>query len=150
MNFLVKTIVVLGLIISSTIPGFAAADKLSADSEKKEEVVLNKSMGTITGTISAVSSDSISVAYHEDKAKGIEYEMLLPLDKTFNIENKKGLNELKIGDTVKITYEDVASENVNSKEQKIERKAKIVSFIRSAVKKPEGPKIPEPGDEFGE
>lgn len=148
MNFLAKTIVVLGLIISSAIPGFAAADKLSADSEKKEEVVLNKSMGTITGTISAVSSDSISVAYHEDKAKGIEYEMLLLLDNAFTIENKKNLSELKVGDTVKITYEDVTSEKIENKEQKVERKAKIVSFVRSAVKKPEGPKIPEPGDEF--
>lgn len=144
MNTLVKISMVFGLIISLALPGFAAGDK----SEEKKEAVINKSTGTITGTISTIKSDSVSIAYHEDKAKGIEYEMLLLLDNVFTIENKKNLSELKVGDTVKITYEDVTSEKIDNKEQKVERKAKIVSFVRSAVKKPEGPKIPEPGDEF--
>ncbi|MCK5160174.1 MAG: hypothetical protein KAQ99_01245, partial [Candidatus Aureabacteria bacterium] len=67
------------------------------------------------------------------------------IDKDVKIEHKKSLSELKIGDRVSIRYEDATVED-SDKQQTLKRKAKIVRFVRSAVKKPEPACPPEPGE----
>ena len=114
------------------------------DKEKKEKVVKTAS-GVVSGEISGISEKFISVVYEKDKEKGIEYETLVPIDKDVKIEHKKSLSELKIGDRVSIQYEDVTVED-SDKQQTLKRKAKIVRFVRSAVKKPEPACPPEPGE----
>ncbi|MEA3437057.1 MAG: hypothetical protein U9R43_11370 [Thermodesulfobacteriota bacterium] len=117
---------------------------VAKDKEKKEKVIKTVS-GVVSGEISSISENFISVVYENDKEKGIEYEMLVPIDKDVKIEHKASLSELNIGDRVSIQYEDATVED-SDKRQMLKREAKIVRFIRSAVKKPEPALPPEPGE----
>ena len=113
-----------------------------AQEENKEAKITN---GTIEGEISAIGKDYISIVYKTDPQKGIEYEMMIPFEDGVKYERVKGLKQLQVGDTISIQYQDTTEELEDG--PKIERKAKVVSFVKAKVAKPEPPKPPEPGDE---
>lgn len=117
---------------------------LAKDKEKKEKVVKTSS-GVVSGEISSISEKFISVVYEKDKGKGIEYEILVPIDKDVKIEHKQNLSELKIGDRVSIQYEDTTVED-SDKRETLKRKATVIRFVKSAVKNPEPELPPEPGE----
>ncbi len=130
----------LAIVLLSGLMGTVFAE----DKEKKEKIVKTAS-SVVSGEISGISENFISVVYETDKEKGIEYEVLVPIDKDVKIEHKKSLSELKIGDRVSIRYEDTTVED-SKKRQTLKRKAKVIRFVRSAVKKPEPVRLPEPGE----
>lgn len=98
-----------------------------------------KRTGVVQGEISGISKNYISIVYERDKEKGIEYEMLLPINrKDLQIEHKRNLDEFKVGDIVSVTFEDTVTGD-NEKEQKMERKAKVVTFVGPAPPRPPEP-----------
>ncbi len=105
--------------------------------QDKEKVIKTVSNG-VNGEISGIGKNYISVVYGRDKEKGVDYEMLLPIDKNIQVEHKKSLGDMKVGDTVSVAYEDVITEDF-SKKQTMKRKAKVVTFVKSAP-----PQAPEP------
>lgn len=137
-------IVLMGVFIlfSGLICSANAAEK---NKEGKEEKVLKTQTKEVTGEISAIGKDFIAIIYERDERKSVEYEMLVPIDTTTKLERKKSLSELNIGDTIRIQCEDMTLEDASG-EKKMERKAKVISFVSPAVKKPEPPRPPEPGE----
>lgn len=116
-----------------------------AQGEKEEKKITKRTTNEVSGEISAIGKDFIAIIYKRDESKGAEYEMLVPIDTDTKLERRKSLSELNIGDTVRIQCEDITLEDASG-EQKMERKAKLVSFVSPAVKKPEPPRPPEPGE----
>ena len=114
-------------------------------SENEEKKITKRTANEISGEISAIGKDFIAIIYKRDEEKGTEYEMFLPIDTDTKLERKRNLTELSIGDTFKIQCEDTALEDTSG-EKKMERKAKVISFVKPAVKKPEPPRPPEPGE----
>ncbi len=106
-----------------------------AKSEETEKNIIRRTSHEISGEVGAIGYNSISIIYERNEKTGMEYEMLIPVDANTKLERKKSLNELKIGDKIKIQFEDATSED--SGEEKLERKAKVISFLSSAIKKPE-------------
>jgi len=118
---------------------------LFAQGKNEDKKLIMRTSNEVIGEISAMGKNFIALIYERDKEKGTEYEMLLPIDAGIKLEHKKNMSELQVGDTVTIQYEDTAFEDANMA-KKMERKAQVISFVRAAVKKPEPPHPPEPGD----
>ncbi|MFC1807790.1 hypothetical protein ACFL0T_05430 [Candidatus Omnitrophota bacterium] len=94
----------------------------------------------VTGTVSAVNKDFIGIVYSRDEANKKEYEVGIYLDGDYELEHKKDISEIKPGDTVTIVYEEPLAEytekDKEGKEERktktLERKAKIIKFVRPA------------------
>lgn len=99
--------------------------------EDKEKAKTTSAIKEVQGEISGIGRDYIAIVYDRDTEKGVEYEILLPIEEDIKLVRKRKLNEIKVGDIVGVQYEE-------SKEgPKLSRKAKIISFIKPAEKKPE-------------
>lgn len=118
--------------------GLAAEDDLEPGVK-----LIGKQDKNLRGEIGSINNDFITLIYKRDEKKGIEYEMLLPLDKNIQLKNRKNLKDFKEGDTVVIQYEESTVEYQGKDEggieprQQVRRKAKVISFVKSAKKKPE-------------
>lgn len=127
---------IIGLLLLS-ISGIAFAK-----SEETEEKIIKRTSNEVIGEVGAIGKNSISIIYGRDEKKSVEYEMLIPIDVNTRLEHKKSLSELKVGDKIKIQFEDATSEDAGR--EKLERMAKVISFVSPAIKKPE---LPEPWNE---
>jgi len=110
--------------------------------EKKEKNIVKSTEKEITGEVSAISKNFIAIVYQRDEEKGIEYEMAFTLDENIELKNKKRIEEINVGDIVKLTYEENIEESALG-ERKV-NKAKVVEFLKPALKKP---KVLEPEGE---
>ncbi len=85
----------------------------------------------VTGEVSGIADDSISIIYKEEKAAGVEYEILLPIDQGTKVERIKDLNQIKVGDTVTVEYADTVETDAEGKEI-TKRISKVIKFVRPA------------------
>lgn len=101
--------------------------------KEKEKTKITTRQKEVQGEVVSISKDYISVLYNRDSKKGIEYEMLLPIDENTKLERIKNIKELNVGDTINIEYEE-ESIIPDKGEVKASRKAKLVSFVAPAPK----------------
>jgi ribosomal protein S17 len=133
MRGIVKKIINGGL-ITSLVFSFLSAEVLAqGKDEPKGKTKITTSRKEIQGEVVSISKKYIAVVYARDSKKNEEYEILLPIDEDTKVERMNSLKDLKIGDTVDITFEE---ENVavEKGEGKTSRKAKVVSFVAPALK----------------
>jgi uncharacterized membrane protein len=110
---------------------FMISSSLAAERKPLKTQTLIK---TIEGEVVLIDKKTISIVYSRDLEKGVEYEMLLPYDKKeLQLQHVKNLNEIKRGDIVSIEYEEIIEE-YGAEDKKEDRKAKLISFIKPAVK----------------
>lgn len=106
----------------------ASAEKVKGESQKSTSTIKE-----LQGEISGISKESISIIYNRDLEKGIDYEMLLPIEKgNIQLIHKNSLDELCVGDTVRLQYEEETKEDEEGR--KIKRKARVISFIKPKPK----------------
>ena len=84
----------------------------------------------------------IAISYNRDLVKGTEDEMLLPIDRNIRLEHKQGIDEIKAGDLVRVSYDEETEEDEKG-EKRDSRKARVISFIKAGAKK----ESPAPADE---
>lgn len=97
----------------------------------------NVTVKTLSGEVSGISPNFIAVLYGQDAKSS--YEMGLVINKNTKVERKHSLNEIVVGDTVSVKYEEttqVIKEKTQKGEEKdtvkvLSRIAKVVSFIKS-------------------
>ncbi len=68
--------------------------------EEKEKIKTTTAAKEVQGEISGIGKDCIAIVYERDLEKGIEYEMLLPIEKDIRLVHKQNLNQIKVGDIV--------------------------------------------------
>lgn len=109
-----------------------------AEGKKAEKLIERKAvMKEVAGEVTWIGKKYIAVLYQQDSQNGEEEEILLPFDnKDIRLEHKRNLSEINKGDTVSVHYEE-ETRQYDSNREEVKRKAKVVSFIRAAVKKPE-------------
>lgn len=73
----------------------------------------------------------IGIDYKQDDESGVAYEIILFIDENVKLVHKGKLEEMGLGDSVHITYEDITSSGEEGKEE-TKRVAKIISFARAA------------------
>ncbi len=85
----------------------------------------------ISGRVSAKTPYYIAIAYDEssDPAKG--YEVLIPIEGNISVSHAKSLDQIKEGDTVSVQYDEETRPTPDG--EKVFRKAKGLSFVKSAV-----------------
>ena len=107
--------------------GEAAAQgrKITKVAEKKKQV---------QGEVVYLNNDYISIVYSRDK--GIENEILLPIDKNLKLAHLRTLADLKVGDIVTVQFMETTEQDEQGSRKKI-RTGTVVTFIRPAQKKPE-------------
>ena len=107
------------LLVCFSNTGFAQKEPVKTSSEMKE----------VQGRVSNFSREYITITYEEDREKGIENEIMLPVEDNIRVVHKKSLEEIKIGDIVNVQYEQITEEYEEG--QKRKRKAKVIKFIRT-------------------
>lgn len=103
--------------------------------EGKEKIKTTTASKEVQGEVSGIGKDSISVVYMRDEKKRIEYEMLLPIEKDIRLVHKQRLDQINVGDIVRVQYEEVTEEYEEG--PRSSRKAKVISFVKPAPQKPE-------------
>lgn len=109
--------------------------------EKSDKPRYTKTAKLLQGEISGISRNFISIIYYKDAQKGIEYEMAFPLDSDIQLKHKRSLDQLSVGDTVAIDFDETIEETAGGTD--VKNKARAISFVRPAVKVPEPPDEPE-------
>ncbi len=105
---------------------FSSIGLAKEDIAKNKETITNKE---VQGEISGIGKDYISVIYKKDEEKGVDYEILLPIEHDISLNHKQNLGELKPGDIVRIQYQETTQQTKNG--PKSSRKAKIINFVKS-------------------
>lgn len=132
----------LWLIVFCFVPYLAAEEKAgpkgktehSAGPEKAERII-KQEIKKISGELSSINNDFISILYKRDLEKGVDYEILLPLDKNVQLKYINKLKDLKEGDRISITYDEDTVELENRQESR--RKAREITFIGPGKQRPE-------------
>ena len=110
-----------------------------ADGDEKGKRVVARAAKEIQGEVAGISKDSIAIIYNRNEATGEEYEMSFPVAKEVDIVHKKSINEIAVGDTVNVQYEETTEKSAEDKEKDLEikRQVKVITFLRPAVRTPE-------------
>ena len=122
------TVIILGLVLFYLAAALEAGER---DEEGIETVVVKE----VSGEVYALNRNRITLIYSRDEEKGVEYEILLPFDKDVELVHKRSLDEIKIGDTVGVKYEETTIEYKDKKS--FRRKAKEIRFIKAAPREEE-------------
>ena len=127
---LLQSVLAILLILSFSFSGVIRAREYEA-----KEMVRTKE---ISGEVSVIRPRYISIIYERDEKKGAEYEMMFPINEDVKF-TRKGLDEIKVGDQVSITYGECSrieenEETGKEEERFIRRDTKGVEFIRPALK----------------
>jgi hypothetical protein len=118
------------LVLASTI-GFAQEAKPKAPKELKRFSEMKEIQGEV---VWIKPGRAIAIVYQRDIENHTEEEILLPLDKDVELEHKKDISQISVGDTVTVQYEEITEEKEAETRQM--RKAKKIIFVKPAVKKP--------------
>jgi len=102
---------------------------------KKDAKTYHSATKEVSGEVTGITKDTISVMYYYDNAENKEYEILLPIAKDVKLGHVKSLSELLVGDIVNVQYEEITEEDNVGK--RTNRFAKVISFSRRPQKKPE-------------
>ena len=116
--------------------------------EKKHEIK-NRTTGNkeIEGEVTWIGKNKIAITYNKDQATGTEYEILIPYDiANLTFEHRNNMGEIKVGDTVRVQYEEETLEyDDGNKNEKI--KAKVISFVRPSTQKPKAQTLSQEEEE---
>ncbi|MCM8801383.1 MAG: hypothetical protein NC912_05195 [Candidatus Omnitrophica bacterium] len=99
--------------------------------EETKIIVLQK---TVNGEVGGIGPNFIAVTYEVDE--NAAYEIAFDLDKEVRFRNKKGLNEINLGDMVSVRYEETIEEGKQTR-RVLKRKVKEIVFLKSAPKESE-------------
>jgi hypothetical protein len=131
-----KTLIIaaaFGLLACAVI-SFAQDAAPGAKTRVKKEVS-SSAVQEIEGKISAINNNGIAVVFNKNESKGAEEEIYVPFDKTkITLVHKRVLNEIEVGDTVKVVFKEVTDE-VEGKESK-RLQATTITFLGKAEKRP--------------
>lgn len=133
--FMVMLIMSIGLCAAAITPA-----------QEQETKKAGRAIKGVSGEVSGIGKDFISVVYHRDEEVGIEKEIMFPISKTIIVEHKQNISQISLGDLVDIEFQEVTEESQNGIKTKLE--AKVIRFVRSAQKKPQTFKRPEPGEDL--
>lgn len=118
----------LGLVVASV---FVTSGLVVAAEEDEEDALIT--VKHITGEVSIIRPHYLSVVYKQDAETRMEYEMVFPMNKDVEFFHKKSLDDIEVGDTVRVTYEEKTWTTEDGMER-MKRKAKEVWFVRPAKK----------------
>jgi hypothetical protein len=131
MKKIIFAALVSGIIL--TVPAAAAEMNPPPQAENakpKRQVIIKK----ISGEVGGIANNFIAVDYEQDgKAT---HEMALTMDKNTR-GSQVGLKEIKLSDTVLVTYEETVETKEGQKPRIIKRLAKTVELLRPAKINPE-------------
>lgn len=116
----------------------------SAAAEKAGDKIRRRSvMKEVQGEVTWIRKDRIAIVFARNEEQGTEEEILLPIDAGVKLEQKQKLQQIEVGDTVAIQFEEVTEEG--RQEGRMTRKAKVVRFIRKGAppKPTSAPGVPE-------
>lgn len=127
------------IILMIIISIFIISGMSRADEEKKGKRIVASNLKEIQGEVAGIIQDSIAIVYNRNEATGEEYEMSFPVDKGVNIVHKRSIKEIAVGDIVNVQYEEVTEkyDDDQEKDPEINRKAKVITFLKPAIKTPE-------------
>lgn len=86
----------------------------------------------VTGELSLIRPGSINLVYGRDDEQKMDYEMVLPLVPDVKVIRRRDLSELRVGDTVLVTYEERTWED-EAEVERMQRRATTIEFLRPAA-----------------
>ncbi|UCC94455.1 MAG: hypothetical protein JSW40_06495 [Candidatus Omnitrophota bacterium] len=96
----------------------------------KERVRPGGGIKELEGQVVGINKRCIAVVYSRDRIKGSESEIMLPVDEETEVVHRRSLENINVGDTVRIQFEEETEERKGK--QRMKRKARAVRFVRPA------------------
>ena len=123
--------------ISMTMPAVSLAGSAKKDYKLKPGEEWKAKSETIQGAVISLTTSRIVLEYgYNKKAKSIkEIQLDLPAEGNINFVYLKRLEDMKWGDTVKVTYLDEFVENQEGKLSQYKRIVTDISLIKSSANK---------------
>ncbi len=112
--------------ILTLLQGTPAQAEISQVAEPEGQV----EMSQVTGTVSSITQQAISIEYSRTKKNA--FEMVLPIDEKTRFERFRTLAELKPGDTVTVRYQQLFKPGEDGGKVILKTTATDVSLVRSA------------------
>ena len=125
---------VLAISLSAVLSITSSAQEKKADTQGQPQVKRQVLTKQVVGVVAGISSNFIAVDYEKDE--GSIREIALTMDKNTRF-SPRALKEIKIGDTVAVTYEEIGETKAGQKKVTvIKRLAKTVEFRQAASVNP--------------
>lgn len=118
------------IIILCCTVSLATAEEKRAKKKLRKDPEISSVLMQVKGEIGDIGRKHITIIYGYNKEKTIAREMMLRLDDTVEFKHIKSIKQIKIGDTVRVQYEEVVADYGDRQEKK--RKAVLISFVKSA------------------
>ena len=131
-----KIMVILCVGIALMFMGSISSANNPEEIKSSEEVMApgeKKNLEFVTGPISMVRFNSISIISHKDEVNNKETEMVFIIDEYVTFK-RKNLDELKMGDVVKIAYENYTKLDEEGNDKFVKRVTNNVHFLRGKSK----------------
>jgi hypothetical protein len=126
--------ITLAIVLIFGLSGLSLAQKPTEKAkESKTGPVITTTTKEVQGEVNFINNVFIAITYAHDKNGSCDIGF--PLDKNVKPVHKQSLNQIGVGDTVSLEYEETAEQV--GKEIMVQRKLKKIYFIRAGVKQPE-------------
>ena len=116
---------------------FAEPAEHAAAKPEDTAIIITKE---VTGKVSAINTRGhfLTLIYQQDKAHGVENEILLTFQDDLKLQLLRDLRELKFGDTIKVSYEEKQQDAERKTEdgksepftKVLSRDAKVIMFVK--------------------
>ena len=116
--------------------GLGVAGALRADecSEIKETIETREIIGRLSSRSPISKPRYIGIIILDSKGKDSGQDMFFSADDELKVQHKKKFSDIKIGDTVKVVYDEITQITEDGKKRLIKRVARVVKFVRAKKK----------------
>ena len=121
MNWVVAVFLVLGL---------GVAGGLRAE-ESKEIIRTKEVIGRLSSRSPINTPNYIGITLIDSRGNGTNRDMFFSVDEELKVQHKRKFSDIKIGDTVKVVYDEIMQVAEDGQEKLIKRTARIIKFVRS-------------------
>ena len=114
--------------------GWGVAGGLRAE-DGKEIIKTKEVIGRLSSRSPINTPNYIGITLIDSRGNDTNRDMFFSVDKDLKVSYKKKFSDIKIGDTVRVIYDEIMQVTEDGQEKLIKRTAKIIKFVRSKEKK---------------
>ena len=112
--------------------GLGVAGALRAEDGKIKEIIETKeTIGRLSSRSPINTPNYIGITLIDSRGNDTNRDMFFHADEELKVQHKRKFSDIKIGDTVKVVYDEITQVTEDGEKRLIKRVAKIVKFVRS-------------------
>ncbi len=128
---LLQPVLAILLILSFSFSGVIRAEEYEA----KEKVETKEVIGRLSSRSPINTPNYIGITLIDSRGNDTNHDMFFSVDEELKVQHKRKFSDIKIGDTVRVIYDEIMQVTEDGQEKLIKRTARIIKFVRAKEKK---------------